>query len=46
MCCRRSIEVARVFAIVLACSIFLFVTKFSGYAKTVTPMRAGLCRHY
>ena len=29
--------VACVFAIVLACSIFLFVTKFSGYAKTVTP---------
>jgi len=29
--------VACVFAIVLACSIFLFVTKLSGYAKTMTP---------
>ena len=41
MCCRRSIAVARVFALVMACRIILFVIKLSGYAKTVTPMRAG-----
>jgi len=37
MCCRRSIAVVRVFAIVMACRIFIFVTRLSGYAKTVTP---------
>ncbi len=35
--CCRSIAVARVFALVVICSIFCFVTRFSGYAKTVTP---------
>jgi hypothetical protein len=29
MCCRFSIAVARVFALVLVCSIYLFVTKLS-----------------
>ena len=37
MCCRLSIAVARVFALVMACRIILFVTNLSGYAKTVTP---------
>jgi len=51
-CCWRSIAVARVFALVVTCWISLFVTNFSGYAKTVTPkwerprQRASLCRHY
>jgi len=36
-CCWRSIAVARVFALVVVCRIILFVTRFSGYAKTVTP---------
>jgi len=45
-CCWRSLAVARVFALVMVCRINLFVTNFSGYAKTVTPLRAGLCRYY
>ena len=37
MCRCRSFAVACVFALVLTCRIFLFVTRLSWYAKTMTP---------